>query len=74
MSAFVKKMFQAILKSVFLQGATRVGKVGDRILIARSKGPAGKPTLEVIKTKNITKGRGKNFASVMRDEITYKNL
>lgn len=54
--------------------AGRVGKIADRVIITKTKGSNGLPTIEILRMKD-TKGRkltGRQFDAV-RDEITYMN-
>lgn len=52
----------------------QVGKIGDRVVITRNKGPDGYPTTEILRAKDKYEYRktGRKFDRV-RDEITYKD-
>ena len=66
----------------FFQVQGRIGVVADRILIANSKGKAGKPTLTILKAKDIRQLEIERRLSLSTDtvddlpriEITYMNM
>lgn len=65
--------FQDVKKVTTKDGATgRVGRIADRVVISKSKGYDGLPTIEILHIKDPV-GRmrtGRQFEAV-RDEITY---
>ena len=59
--------------SIVFQNPGKVGRIGDKILIIRSKGRGGSPTLEIMQSTDVkwrTKGR---FSELPRDTIIYKD-
>lgn len=56
-------------------GYGKTGKVGDRILMMKTKGENGKPTLEIFKTLEIQqmKADGIKFSELHRQKIIYSD-
>lgn len=54
-------------------GFGKAGKVGDRILIMKTKGENGKPTMQILKADDVqySQATGKKFSELHRLEITY---